>query len=105
MTYHGTFSTVRNRATTVGAGRKQQRPVRDRELQVKSRLQATACDRRKLAEGEGFEPPIPFRAQRFSRPPPSTTRPSLRGLGSSDYTITPMREAREASWSGGTAPP
>src|SRR4029453_4547849 len=30
------------------------------------------------AEGEGFEPPVPFRVQRFSRPPPSTTRPSLR---------------------------
>jgi hypothetical protein len=30
-----------------------------------------------LAEGEGFEPPVPFRAQWFSRPPPSTTRPSL----------------------------
>ena len=33
---------------------------------------------RRLAEGEGFEPPIPFRVQRFSRPPPSTARPSLR---------------------------
>src|SRR5262249_34521339 len=32
-----------------------------------------------LAEGEGFEPPVPFRVQWFSRPPPSTTRPSLRG--------------------------
>ncbi len=32
----------------------------------------------KLAEGEGFEPPIPFRVQRFSRPSPSTARPSLR---------------------------
>ena len=34
---------------------------------------------RRLAEGEGFEPPVPFRVQWFSRPPPSTTRPSLRG--------------------------
>ena len=33
---------------------------------------------RSLAEGEGFEPPEPFRVQWFSRPPPSTTRPSLR---------------------------
>jgi hypothetical protein len=33
---------------------------------------------RRLAEGEGFEPPVPFRVQWFSRPPPSTTRPSLR---------------------------
>lgn len=31
-----------------------------------------------LAEGEGFEPPVPFRAQRFSRPPVSTAHPSLR---------------------------
>ena len=33
---------------------------------------------RSLAEREGFEPPEPFRVQWFSRPPPSTTRPSLR---------------------------
>jgi hypothetical protein len=32
-----------------------------------------------MAEGEGFEPPVPFRAQRFSRPPVSTAHPSLRG--------------------------
>jgi hypothetical protein len=25
---------------------------------------------RRLAEGEGFEPPVRFPAQRFSRPPP-----------------------------------
>ena len=31
-----------------------------------------------VAEEEGFEPPRPFRALRFSRPPPSTTRPFLR---------------------------
>ena len=31
-----------------------------------------------MAEGEGFEPPVPLRVQWFSRPPPSTTRPSLR---------------------------
>ena len=31
-----------------------------------------------MAEGEGFEPPEPFPVQWFSRPPPSTTRPSLR---------------------------
>ena len=34
-----------------------------------------------MAEGEGFEPPVPFQAQRFSRPPVSTAHPSLRGLG------------------------
>ena len=31
-----------------------------------------------VAESEGFEPPIPFRVCRFSRPVPSTTRPTLR---------------------------
>src|SRR5215475_8283838 len=38
-----------------------------------------------MAEREGFEPPIPFRVCRFSRPVPSTTRPSLRICGS--YSI------------------
>jgi hypothetical protein len=33
-----------------------------------------------VAEREGFEPPVPFRARRFSRPEPSTTRPPLRLL-------------------------
>src|SRR5882724_13585671 len=31
-----------------------------------------------VAEGEGFEPPVPFQVQRFSRPPVSTTHASLR---------------------------
>ena len=31
-----------------------------------------------MAEGEGFEPPVPFPVQRFSRPPVSTTHASLR---------------------------
>ena len=31
-----------------------------------------------LAEEVGFEPTVPSRVQRFSRPPPSTTRPLLR---------------------------
>ena len=31
-----------------------------------------------LAEGEGFEPPVPAKVQRFSRPPVSTAHPSLR---------------------------
>jgi hypothetical protein len=30
-----------------------------------------------FAEREGFEPPVPVRAQRFSRPPRSTTPASL----------------------------
>src|SRR3954464_649105 len=32
-----------------------------------------------MAESEGFEPPIPVKVCRFSRPVPSTTRPTLRG--------------------------
>jgi hypothetical protein len=31
-----------------------------------------------VAESEGFEPPIPVKVCRFSRPVPSTTRPTLR---------------------------
>jgi hypothetical protein len=31
-----------------------------------------------MAEGEGFEPPLPVRVKRFSRPPVSTTHTSLR---------------------------
>src|SRR5437879_13338032 len=31
-----------------------------------------------VAEGEGFEPPVRFPVQRFSRPPVSTTHTSLR---------------------------
>ena len=39
-----------------------------------------------LAEGEGFEPPVPLiTGQRFSRPPPSTSRPSLLSMISSTY--------------------
>ena len=33
-----------------------------------------------MAEGEGFEPPVPFQVQRFSRPPVSTTHTSLRAI-------------------------
>jgi hypothetical protein len=32
-----------------------------------------------MAEGEGFEPPVEFPLQRFSRPPVSTAHTSLRG--------------------------
>ena len=34
----------------------------------------------RLAEREGFEPPVPFQVRRFSRPEPSTSRPPLRLL-------------------------
>ncbi len=44
------------------------------------------CSKDLLAEGEGFEPPVPFQAQRFSRPPVSTTHTSLRGKGAAGLT-------------------
>ena len=47
-------------------------PPRDRPV-------AAQAECRKLAEGEGFEPPERLLAQRFSRPPHSTTLASLRG--------------------------
>jgi hypothetical protein len=31
-----------------------------------------------VAEGEGFEPPLPVKVKRFSRPPVSTAHTSLR---------------------------
>jgi hypothetical protein len=34
-----------------------------------------------MAEGEGFEPPLPVRVKRFSRPPVSTAHTSLRMSG------------------------
>jgi hypothetical protein len=46
-----------------------------------------------VAEGEGFEPPLPFRVKRFSRPPVSTAHTSLRvsvisSLPASNYSQT-----------------
>src|SRR5687767_15993155 len=41
-----------------------------------------------LAEGEGFEPPVRLPAQRFSRPPHSTTLASLRNWDFSDLAVT-----------------
>jgi hypothetical protein len=40
-----------------------------------------------LAEGEGFEPPLPFRVKRFSRPPVSTAHTSLRGSGNTSVAM------------------
>jgi hypothetical protein len=41
-----------------------------------------------MAESEGFEPPIPVKVCRFSRPVPSTTRPTLRGGRYQYYIIS-----------------
>ncbi len=59
--------------------------LRDRILKFKSKAARCLLE---LAEGEGFEPPVPLiTGQRFSRPPPSTTRPSLLAMISSTYNF------------------
>ena len=42
-----------------------------------------------VAEGEGFEPPVPFQVQRFSRPPVSTTHTSLQPIESTPVDSSP----------------
>lgn len=44
-----------------------------------------------MAEGEGFEPPVPAKAQRFSRPPVSTAHPSLRWGGVCNLVYCTLR--------------
>ncbi len=53
-----------------------------------------------VAEREGFEPPIPFRVCRFSRPEPSTARPPLRG----PWAIFDCTSNRATSVNVGTSP-
>ena len=55
-----------------------------------SRPHQTFLQFRLVAEGEGFEPPVPFQVQRFSRPPVSTTHTSLRNLPSILISATPF---------------
>ncbi len=43
-----------------------------------------------FAEKEGFEPPVPARVQRFSRPPHSTTLPFLRAAKVERFWISPV---------------
>src|SRR5579862_4876387 len=40
-----------------------------------------------MAEREGFEPPLPFRVKRFSRPPVSTAHTSLRMTGMNSLAV------------------
>ena len=47
-----------------------------------------------MAEEVGFEPTVPSRVQRFSRPPPSATRPLLRTVGSRTYENLVPRSCR-----------
>ena len=53
-----------------------------------------------LAEGEGFEPPLPVRVKRFSRPPVSTTHTSLRVSGKcfSCFIVRRLRLSPHSSW-------
>ena len=47
-------------------------------LGVEATKQRQGSEGSELAEREGFEPPVPFQVQRFSRPPLSTAQPPLR---------------------------
>ena len=47
-----------------------------------------------MAEGEGFEPPVPFQVQRFSRPPVSTTHTSLQPIESTQVDSCPTLSYR-----------
>src|SRR5438270_3766132 len=62
-----------------------------------------------MAEGEGFEPPVPFRVQRFSRPPVSTAHASLRERGRNQCFLNYHRANRYSGrqftgWSGRNVP-
>ena len=58
-------------------GRPAGTPAKPPRLRAQKR-RGRMCGRGQLAEGEGFEPPVRLPAQRFSRPPRSTTPASLR---------------------------
>src|SRR5215469_13867124 len=49
-----------------------------------------------MAEGEGFEPPVRFPVQRFSRPPVSTTHTSLRGECSQSSSLSAVAKKQES---------
>ena len=53
---------------------------------MKGQIPATYCKENDLAERGGFEPPVQLlTVQRFSKPPPSATRPPLRRVFSVVY--------------------
>src|SRR5271167_1725848 len=49
------------------------------------------CNRDCMAEGEGFEPPVRFPVQWFSRPPVSTAHASLRRNGALVYRLSKIK--------------
>ena len=67
------------RTTIGGAARQESRSSRARRSEaIKETGRRSVPMDEKESEGEGFEPPERLPVQWFSRPPPSTTRPSLR---------------------------
>ena len=53
---------------------------------------------KEMAEREGFEPPVPFRVRRFSRPEPSTTRPPLRLLQGRQTRFARLLSLQQERW-------
>ncbi len=66
------------RSTRASAGSNPRSTTGERPAKVVSYRPKLVAIHERSSEGEGFEPPVPFRVQWFSRPPPSTARPSLR---------------------------
>src|SRR5262249_40119973 len=87
----GSFAWLVNRSSRV-------RGTRERTLVGLPPVARPHAGERRVAEEEGFEPPVPFRVQWFSRPPPSTTRPPLRTPQSFDFRylrrVSILRQAR-----------
>ena len=67
-----------NRSSSLDAGRSRFRGDFRIRVGVPQITPLSTSDNKAVAEGEGFEPPVPLRAQRFSRPPVSTAHASLR---------------------------
>ena len=71
----GTRTSLRHRA---GQGPSRKRPEARGKSEARNGKYAVISNTTRMAEGEGFEPSVRFvTVQRFSKPPPSTTRPSL----------------------------
>ena len=59
--------------------------------QERSVTYVSGPDRNLLAEREGFEPPVPVKVQRFSRPPVSTAHTPLRVIGINSLPVLDNR--------------
>ncbi len=64
----------------------------------------SSAGERRLAEREGFEPPVGFPLRRFSRPEPSTTRPPLRGTDEEQNTEARRQKPEGRLWQGPAEP-